>query len=155
MAKPILASIVVDAPPYRVYDYFTRAEDIVRWIGDYALLEPEPNGRFELDIGGTPVRGRYVELEPPHRLVISWGYAGSKDLSPGASTLEVRLIADGDGTRIELEHRDLPDEQIEAHQIGWHHYLPRLYAAITGGDAGPDPGMPPVGPPDSAGSPSD
>jgi uncharacterized protein YndB with AHSA1/START domain len=154
MAEPILASILVDAPPYRVYEYFTRAEDIVRWIGDYALLEPEPDGRFELDIRGTPVRGRFLKLEPPHRLVISWGYAGSEDLSPGASTLEVRLIPDGDGTRVEIEHRDLPDEQIEPHQIGWHHYLPRLMAAITSGDAGPDQGMPAVGTTDQR-SPSD
>lgn len=130
------------APPERVYEYFTRPDAIVRWIGDYALLEPQPEGRFHLDIRGTPVRGRYLELEPPHRLLLSWGYAGSQELPPGASTVEIRLTAEHDGTRVDVEHRDLPSPQAVAHSLGWEHYLSRLQAAVDTGDAGPDPGMP-------------
>src|ERR671930_895164 len=141
-AEPLLASIFVNAPPERVYDYFTRPEAIVRWIGDYALLEPQPHGRFHLDIRGAPVRGSYLELEPPHRLLISWGYAGSDALPPGASAVEVRLTAERDGTRVEVEHRDLADSQAPAHRLGWTHYLSRLRLAIDEGDAGHDPGMP-------------
>jgi uncharacterized protein YndB with AHSA1/START domain len=140
-AEPVVASVFVAAPPERLYEYFTRPEAIVRWMGDYALLEPEPNGRFTIDVRGTPVRGRYLELEPPHRLLISWGYAGSEQLPPGASTVEVRLIADGSGTRVELEHRDLPIEQRPDHASGWAHYVSRLEVAAVGGDLGPDPGM--------------
>jgi uncharacterized protein YndB with AHSA1/START domain len=140
-AEPVVASVFVAAPPERLYEYFTRPEAIVRWMGDYALLEPEPNGRFTIDVRGTPVRGRYLELEPPHRLLISWGYAGSEQLPPGASTVEVRLIADGNGTRVEVEHRDLPIEQRPGHASGWAHYVSRLEVAAVGGDLGPDPGM--------------
>jgi uncharacterized protein YndB with AHSA1/START domain len=81
----------INAPPERVYEYFTRPEAIVTWMGDYALLEARPGGRFDLDIKGAPVRGRFLQLDPPHRLLISWGYAGSDRLPPGASTVEVRL----------------------------------------------------------------
>ncbi|MEA2211787.1 MAG: hypothetical protein QOF83_1735 [Solirubrobacteraceae bacterium] len=138
-AEAIAASVFVNAPPERVYEYFTRPEAIVRWMGDYALLEAQPGGRFTLDIKGTPVRGRYLELEPPHRLLISWGYAGSERLPPEASTVEVRLSAQPGGTRVELEHRDLPDEQTAAHASGWTHYLARLQSAAANGDADPDP----------------
>ena len=141
-SEPLLASIFVNAPPERVYDYFTRPEAIVRWIGDYALLEAHPQGRFHLDIRGTPVRGRYLELEPPHRLLISWGYAGSDALPPGASAVEVRLTAERNGTRVEVEHRDLPEAQTAAHRLGWMHYFARLRLVIDEGDAGHDPGMP-------------
>ncbi len=72
-AEPVVASVFIEAAPERVFEYFTRSESVVRWMGDYALLEPTPNGRFHLDVGGAPVRGRYLELEPPHRLIISWG----------------------------------------------------------------------------------
>ncbi len=112
-------------------------------MGEYALLEPEPNGQFTVDIRGTPVRGRHIELEPPHRLLISWGYAGSERVPPGTTTVEVRLIAERDGTRVELEHRDLPAEETPSHLSGWTHYLARLTAAAVNGDAGPDSGMPP------------
>ena len=140
--EPIAASLFVAAPPERVYEYFTQPAAIVRWMGEYALLEPEPNGRFAVDIRGTPVRGRYLELEPPHRLVISWGYAGSDRLPPGASTVEIRLTAEPGGTRVELEHRDLPEAETPGHASGWTHYLARLELAGRSGEAGADQGMP-------------
>jgi uncharacterized protein YndB with AHSA1/START domain len=138
----ITASVHIDAPPERVYEYFTRPEAIVSWMGEYALLEAEPGGRFVLDIKGAPVRGRFLELDPPRRLLISWGYAGSGQLPPGASTVEVWLTADRGGTRVELQHRDLPPGQRPGHASGWTHYLTRLEIAAPGRDPGPDPGMP-------------
>jgi uncharacterized protein YndB with AHSA1/START domain len=140
--ESVSASVFVEAPPDRVYEFFTEPAAIVRWMGEYALLEPRPNGRFHLDVRGTAVRGRYLELDPPHRIVISWGHAGSEDLPPGASTVEVRLIDEGTGTRVELEHRDLPDELTRGYLSGWKHYLVRLEIGATNGNAGPDPGMP-------------
>jgi uncharacterized protein YndB with AHSA1/START domain len=74
--------------------------------------------------------------------VISWGYAGATRLPPGASTVEVRFIAQDDGTRVELEHRGLPRTERPGHASGWTHYFGRLAVAATGTDAGPDPGMP-------------
>jgi uncharacterized protein YndB with AHSA1/START domain len=63
-AKPVLASVFVNGPPERVYEYFIRPDAIVRWMGDYALLYPRPGGTFTLDVQGAPIRGRYLELEP-------------------------------------------------------------------------------------------
>lgn len=139
-AEPVRAWIRIDAPPERVWGFFTRPEAIIRWMGEYAVLDPQPGGEFTADVKGAPVRGRYLELDPPHRLVLSWGYAGSDELPPGASTVEIRLVRDGAGTRVHLEHRDLPGPEEPGHAEGWKHYLARLRAACTG-DPGPDPGM--------------
>lgn len=80
--KPVTASVHITAPPERVYEYFVRPEAIVSWMGERALLEARPGGRFHLDIKGALVRGRYLHLDPPHRLLISWGCAGSDRLPP-------------------------------------------------------------------------
>src|SRR5690242_20573354 len=56
----ITASVHINAPPERVYEYFTRPEAILSWMGEYALLEAEPGGQFVLDIKGAPVRGRFL-----------------------------------------------------------------------------------------------
>lgn len=61
-------TVQIDAPPEVVFPYFTRPELIVRWMGEWADLQPEPGGRFALDITGHAVRGEYLELDPPHRL---------------------------------------------------------------------------------------
>ena len=138
-AEPLTASVHIEAAPEQVFEYFTSPEAIVRWMGDYALLEPSSGGAFEVDINGVPVRGRYLEVEPPHRLLISWGHAGSDRLPPGASTVEVRLSPAGGGTRVEIEHRDLPEGMRDAFGRGWPHFVARLAVAAAGGDPGPDP----------------
>jgi uncharacterized protein YndB with AHSA1/START domain len=124
--EPFRASVRVEAAPERVYEYFTRAEAMVRWMGEYALLDAREGGEFAVDVGGVPVRGRYVELDPPHRLVISWGHAGSDVLPPGASTVEVRLAAVAGGTEVELVHCGLPEPLATRHAQGWPTFLARL-----------------------------
>jgi uncharacterized protein YndB with AHSA1/START domain len=123
-----------------VYEFFARPEAIVSWMGDYALAEARPGGLFHLDIKDAPVRGRFLHLDPAHRLLIRWGYAGSDRLPPGASTVEVRLTADRGGSRVELEHRDLPPGERPGHASGWTHYLARLQAAAAGRRPRPRPG---------------
>jgi uncharacterized protein YndB with AHSA1/START domain len=137
--EPLTASVHVEAQPERVFAYFTDPEAIVRWMGDYALLDATPGGEFAVDINGVPVRGRYLEVQPPHRLLISWGHAGSERLPPGASTVEVLFTAAAGGTDVEIVHRGLPEPDAVGHARGWRHFLDRLAVAGAGGDPGPDP----------------
>jgi len=112
---------------------------MIRWMGQHATLEPVPDGVFEVDINGVPVRGRYLEVDPPRRVVVSWGVAGHPDLPPGASQVEFTLIPIAGGTRLRLIHRNLPPDQASIHGTGWGHFLGRLDQAATGADPGPDP----------------
>jgi uncharacterized protein YndB with AHSA1/START domain len=133
------ASVHVDADPERVFDYFTKPEAILRWMGDYAVLDPVPGGQFTLDINGVPVRGTYLAVDQPHRLLLSWGHAGSDRLPPGASTLEVTLTPRDLGTTVTVTHAGLPAPEAPQHRLGWVHFLERLITAAGGGDPGPDP----------------
>jgi uncharacterized protein YndB with AHSA1/START domain len=138
-AESYSASVHVDAAPEWVFDYFTKPEAMLRWMGDYAVLDPVPGGQFTLDINGVPVRGRYLAVERPHRLLISWGHAGSDRLPPGASTLEVILTPYDRGTTVTVVHTGLPAPEARQHRLGWAHFLERLVTAAGGGDPGPDP----------------
>jgi uncharacterized protein YndB with AHSA1/START domain len=129
----------IAAPPADVFPYLTDASLMVRWMGDWAELDPTPDGPFVVDITGVPIRGRFVIVEPPHRVVFTWGAAGSDVLPPGSTTVEITLRADGDGTVLQLVHRDLPPEELPKHSAGWGHFLQRVAIAASGGDPGPDP----------------
>jgi uncharacterized protein YndB with AHSA1/START domain len=131
-------SIEIAASPETVFEYLTTNAGMTAWMGQYADLDPIPGGRFAVDIAGHPVRGRYLHVERPRRVVVSWGFAGSDDLPAGASTVEFRLTAVGDGTRVDLRHSDLPDTEVRGHADGWANFLPRLAVAGAGDDAGPD-----------------
>jgi uncharacterized protein YndB with AHSA1/START domain len=133
-------SIEIEAPPEIVFAHLTTAEGMVAWMGQYADLNPTPGGAFVVDINGAPVRGEYLVVEPPHRVVVSWGMAGSEVLPPGASRVEFTLTATPGGTRLDLVHSGLPtDVQADRHATGWGHFLARLAVTAGGADPGPDP----------------
>jgi uncharacterized protein YndB with AHSA1/START domain len=129
----------IAASPEEVFPYLTEGDLMVRWMGDWAELQPKPGGAFVLDINGVPIRGQYVEVDPPHRLVVTWGIAGNDAFPAGSTTVEITLRLDGDETLLELVHRDLPAEELPQHGTGWAHFLARLALAAAGGDPGPDP----------------
>src|SRR4051812_21201943 len=133
--------IRIEATPDVVFPYFTDPDKMTRWKGKDAKLEATPGGVYRVDINGRDIGvGEYVEIDPPRRVVFTWGWEGNDGVPPGSSTVEITLTPDGDATVVRLVHRDLPDEQAYAmHGDGWDHYLPRLSAAASGGDAGPDP----------------
>lgn len=136
-AEPYRDSIHIAAAPEVVFEYFTNPRALARWLGDRAILDPRPGGRFVVFFGDKSVQGRYLELDPPRRLVISWGREGSPSFPPGTSTLEVTFRPEAGGTRVAIVHSGLPDTEAPRHALGWRHYLGRLSVLGSGGDPGP------------------
>lgn len=131
-------SIEIAAPPETVFDFLVTEEGMTAWMGQHATLDPREGGVFAVDIAGFPVRGEYLRIERPGRVVVSWGHAGNEDIPPGSSTVEFTLAATATGTLVELTHSNLPELGVPGHADGWRHFLPRLAIAAPGGDAGPD-----------------
>jgi uncharacterized protein YndB with AHSA1/START domain len=46
------------------------------------MTAPRPGDAFHLDLGGTVIAGRYIEVDPPHRLVIGWDRHGTDKSTP-------------------------------------------------------------------------
>jgi uncharacterized protein YndB with AHSA1/START domain len=134
-------TISIAASPETVWEFFVDPEKLVRWKGMTAELDPRPGGTYLCEvIPGHTARGKYVELDPPRRLIFTWGWESQEGVPPGSSTIEVVLTPEGDGTSLHFVHRDLPSaEAAESHAHGWDHYLPRLEVVAAGGDAGEDP----------------
>jgi uncharacterized protein YndB with AHSA1/START domain len=126
---PLVATVWIDATPDRVFSFFTDPARLTQWLGHAAELEPVPGGRFAVDTNHGLVRGRYLEVAPPHRVVFSWGDAGSARLPPGASRVEVDLAASAGGTSVTLRHHGLSGEERADHARGWPTVLGRLAAA--------------------------
>jgi uncharacterized protein YndB with AHSA1/START domain len=138
----------VGGSPETVFSYFTDAAKHGRWMGAEVELDPKPGGIYRVTMApGVFVRGEFLVVEPPHRLLFTWGWDGEIDLprglkqvAPGSSAVEFRFVADGDGTIIRIRHLGLPSEESRwTHTLGWNGYVPRLDAILTGGDPGEDP----------------
>lgn len=138
-SQAIEREVRIDASPETVFDFFTDPEKMSRWKGSSATLDPRPGGVYRVVIGPYAAVGQYVEVDPPNRVVFTWGWEGGQPIPEGSSTVEVTLTPDGEGTVVRLVHRDLPAGATEAHAHGWDQYMPRLAIVAAGGDAGPDP----------------
>ena len=131
-------SIDIEAPPEIVFAHLVTPERMVLWMGQHAELEPTRGGEFAVDINGYLVRGQYLDIDPPHRVVVSWGMAGTDDLPPGSSRVEFLLKPTATGTNLMLNHTGLPDTRAKTHAAGWANYVTRLQAVACGIDPGPD-----------------
>ena len=102
-------------------------------MGVGAQLDARPGGTFRIDVDGEHfAAGEYTEVDPPHRLVFSWGWEGQGSIPRGSTSVEIELNADGAGTMLRLRHRGLPDEEQRAsHLGGWTQYMGRLAALLT------------------------
>jgi uncharacterized protein YndB with AHSA1/START domain len=93
-ARVVIAARSYDTTPQDLWDALTSAERIPRWFlpisGDLKL-----GGHYQLEgnAGGT-----ITACEPPRRLSVTWEFGGQ------TSWVNVRLAADGEGARLELEH---------------------------------------------------
>lgn len=127
----LVHSVRIAAVPETVFPFFTDPERLVRWMGKTATLDPRPGGAFRVDYGkGDVAAGTYREVDPPRRLVLTWGWEAAGDpVPPGASTVEIDLAPDGDGTLLTLRHSGLPVESRAGHAEGWDHFLERLAEA--------------------------
>lgn len=131
-------AIDIEAPPHHVFDFLVTDTGMTSWMGQWASLNPVPGGQFAVDIAGYPARGMFLEVDPPRRVTVSWGFAGNETLPPGSSTVSFELTPISAGTRVEVVHTDLPEGNVPGHVAGWAHFLPRLTRAVVGERLPPD-----------------
>jgi len=119
--------IHIQAPPEAVFGFFTDSAMHDRWLGQRATLDPRCGGIYRCVMNDTAtVVGEYIEVEPPHRVVFTWGFENNPQIPPGSSTVCITLTADQNGTRVHLVHTGLPHPAIAPHHQGWAGYLAQL-----------------------------
>lgn len=108
--------VVIPASPERVFAVLTTSTQFTEATGGrVAEISTADGGTFSL-FGGA-IHGRHVELVPGTRVVQAWRV---KMWEPGVySLVRFTLTAEGNGTKLVLDHSGFPDGQ-EAHlAAGW------------------------------------
>ncbi len=116
--EPIRKTVVVRCAPERAFQAFT--EEIGSWwplethsisvMDDgaeaprAALFEPRLGGRvYEVTQDGRELAwATVIGWDPPRRVVLAWHV---NPANTDATEIEVTFTAEGEGTRVELEHR--------------------------------------------------
>ena len=132
-------SVLVPLNADETFALITQPDRLRRWQVITARVDLRAGGEYRWTvIPGNSAAGTFTEVEPGRRVVFTWGWEGSAELPPGASTVIITLEPAAGGTMVHLAHEGLAGEQEVSHGAGWTHYLGRLVTAATAGDAGPD-----------------
>ena len=145
MAKQVAAVPTLEvrrtirAPRQRVFDAWTKAEALkarhapgpltvslaeidLRPGGAYRIHMREPDGREHR------VSGVYREVDPPNRVVYTWGWEGDHVVKDSVVTIEFHDRGDG-ATEVVLTHAGILDDKERAdHEKGWTAIMDKLEA---------------------------
>lgn len=144
--EPLRKSLTLGLPPGQAFELFTaglgrwwplRTHSVFQERAATCGLEPRVGGALfeQRDDGERSLWGTVLVWEPPRRFVVSWHPGREADT---AQELEVRFLAEGAGTRVELEHRGWQSLGAEASESrsgydrGWDGVLARYVEACRG-----------------------
>lgn len=148
MAKQVAAPPSVEvrrtirAPRQRVFDAWTKAEELKAWHApgpltvSLAEIDLRPGGAYRIhmrDPDGTEhrVSGVYREVDPPRKVVYTWGWDGDHPVKDSVVTLEFHDL--GGSTEVVLRHDGIADEKERGnHEKGWTAIMDKFEARYSG-----------------------
>ena len=132
-------SVLVPLSADETFALITEPDRLRRWQVITARVDLRAGGDFRWTvIPGNSAAGTFTEVDPGRRVVFTWGWEGTAEMPPGASTVIITLEPAAGGTLVRLVHEGLAGNQEASHAAGWNHYLDRLVRAAAKGDAGAD-----------------
>jgi uncharacterized protein YndB with AHSA1/START domain len=141
--EPVRKQISVDCDVETAFRTFT--EDIATWwpVEGHSITGEGTTAVFEQRAGGRMYErapdgqehdwASILVYEPPHRVVLEW----KVNSAAPPTEVEVRFSPDGDGTRVELEHRGWEQyatggtDERGSYDTGWSHVLGRFREATA------------------------
>jgi uncharacterized protein YndB with AHSA1/START domain len=139
----------IAARPAIVFEALTTAEGVASWWGPDEL--PVVSAQMDARVGGVfRVRfhtldgleheacGEFLEVTPPRRLVMSWGFAagGEPEELGRTSRIEIDLTPVAGGVELTFTHSNLASEvSMISHRRGWTGSLAKLVRHLGGAPA--------------------
>lgn len=116
--------VTIRAPRDTVFKYFTDTPRWAAWWGAGSKIDARVDGDLLIVYpGGAQVVGKVLELDPPKKIVFSYGYVKGVPIGPGESRVTIQLDAIREGTRVHLHHAFAEAGVRNQHVQGWRYQL--------------------------------
>ena len=124
------------AQPDAVFAAFSEAPSFARWFGGPDVEVPAELLRFDATVGGDWAAtmilpdgntidwiGRFVEVDPPHRLTFTLTDQPESDANPVPVSIAIMPADGGASIHLTQETPDFPHEQKLATLDGWQSFI--------------------------------
>lgn len=127
--------VLIRARRETVFRYFTDPVRWASWWGAGSSIDPRPGGRvFIRHPNAVESSGEVLEIDPPHRIAYTIGFASGQPMPVGGSRVTITLEDDPGGTRLHLRHEFAERDACEQHVQGWRYQL-AVFANVVTDDA--------------------
>ena len=114
--KTIKKQYIILAPVEKVWRALVDPKLMEAWGAGPALMSDQPGTKFSL--WGGDIHGTNLEVEEEEKLVQDW-FSGKW---PEPSRVTLSLIPEDDGTKVDLLHERVPDDEADEISDGWDSY---------------------------------
>lgn len=117
--------VLIHARPETVFSFFLEPDRFAAWWGKGSTIDPVPGGRVHIVYpGGEIASGIVEEIQPPSRIVFTYGYERDGALiRPGGSRVSINFQGLPEGTWVTLTHEVESDAIRDMHIGGWRYQL--------------------------------
>ncbi|MDY6801187.1 MAG: SRPBCC domain-containing protein [Bacteroidota bacterium] len=106
----------IPATPEEIFIALTNPFTIELWSGYKAIMDDKEGTEFTL--WDSDISGRNLEIEKEKKIVQEW-YFGDQD---NRSIVTIKIHEKKNGSQVELNHTNIPDEVYDNITKGWDEY---------------------------------
>lgn len=110
-----------------LWEAITLPERLARWFGEVSLRADDATTYDASLVTGWIGTVTVEQCEHPRLMRLTL-----LDDEPSMTTVSVTLDSEKEGTRLTIEERGLPADDLSIYVAGWHAQLDRLHANLTG-----------------------
>jgi activator of HSP90 ATPase len=114
--KTIKQKHIIHATPQEVYAAITNSFTIELWSGYPAVMEAKEG--FEFSLFDGDISGKNLKLVENEMLVQNWYFGEITE----DSVVTINIMPHEHGTRVTVEHTNIPDEDVAEFEEGWKDY---------------------------------
>ena len=71
------------------------------------MTAPLVGETFHFDLDGSVIAGRFIEVDPPHRMLLRWDHKGTDTATSEPTFIEITLTPTDGGTNVKVEFSGL------------------------------------------------
>ena len=133
MPRQIIMAVSLPAPPERLFDSYLDPRIHAAITGAPVTIAPRPGSPFQA-FNGT-LTGTILHVEPKRLIVQTWRSVNFP-VDALDSVLVLSFWPAPDGSRIEVVHVNVPEEDFAGVSTGWDKYYWTPWRALLAGESG-------------------
>ena len=125
-------SILIHAPQATVFSFLTDSDRWAKWWGAGSTIDPQVGGKVYIrHPGGVESGGKILDIEPPARVVFSYGFNSGNPIPLEASRVTMWFDDEAGSTRVRLHHEFSDAAARDEHVQGWRYQLSLFANVVT------------------------